>query len=119
MRDSRWRRDSRSARARCPADLDASLAERGYRWDSPMSLEMASTMDIQAQAHPSGPGVRLNETPTTAWFEVWDAVHGHGSDPQNEWEMLGLVTHPSAYASATEADRLHQRPGIHPESRCR
>lgn len=89
-----------------PADLDATLAVRGYRWDSPMSLQTASTVYVQAQAGPDGSSIRLNETPTTAWFEVWYAVHGHGSDPQIEWEMLGRVTQPSAYAGALEGDEV-------------
>src|SRR5664279_5632168 len=90
----------------CPARLDATVAERAYRRDSPMSLQTASTVDVQAQARPDRPMIRLNETPTTAWFEVWHAVHGHGSDTQIEWEMLGRVTAPSAYASALEGDEV-------------
>lgn len=88
----------------CPADLDATLAERGYRWDGPMSLRTASTVDVRVQARPGGPGVRLDETPTTAWFEAWYAVHGQGSDPQVEREVRGRVAQPSAYASALGAD---------------
>lgn len=90
----------------CPACLDATLAERAYRRDSPMSLQTASTVDVQAQAGPGRPRIRLNETPTTAWSDVWYVVHGHGSDPQIEWEMLGRVTAPSAYASALEGDEV-------------
>ena len=90
----------------CPADLDATLAERGYRRDSSMSLQTASTVDVQAQARRAGPSIRLSEFPTTAWFEVWHRVHGHGSDPQIEWDMLGRVTQPSGYASALEGDEV-------------
>jgi N-acetylglutamate synthase len=90
----------------CPADLDTTLAERGYRWHSPMSLQTASTVDVQAQARPVGPRIRLSETPTTAWFEVWCAVHGHGSDPRIEWDMLGRVTQPIAYASAMDGGEV-------------
>lgn len=90
----------------CPADLDATLAERGYRWGSPMSLQTASTVDVQAQARPDGPSIRLHDTSTTEWFEVWYAVHGHGSDPQIEREMLDRVTQPSVYASALDGDEV-------------
>ncbi|MGH3765024.1 MAG: GNAT family N-acetyltransferase [Pseudonocardiaceae bacterium] len=90
----------------CPADLDATLAERGYRWDSPMSLQTAPTVDVQAQARPDGPKIRLNESPTTAWFDVWYAVHGYHSDPLIERGMLGRVTQPSAYASALEGGEV-------------
>jgi GNAT superfamily N-acetyltransferase len=90
----------------CPAALDATLAGHGYRRDSPMSLQVASTVDVQAQARPDGPRIRLNDTPTTAWFEVWCAVHGHGGDPQIEWEMLSRVPQPNAYASALDGDEV-------------
>ena len=90
----------------CPADLEATLAERGYRWNSPMSLQTALTVDVQAQARRDGPSIRLNETPTSAWLQLWYAVHGYGSDPQIEWEMLGRVTQPSAYASALEGGEV-------------
>ena len=84
----------------CPANLDATLAERGYRWGSPMSLRTAASVHVQAEARPGGPSVRLDETPANAWFEVWYADHASGSDPQSERDMLGRVTQPSAYASA-------------------
>jgi GNAT superfamily N-acetyltransferase len=90
----------------CPADLDATLAERGYRRESPMSLQTASAVDVQAQARPDGPSMQVGETTTAAWFEVWYAIHGHGSDPQIEWDMLARVTQPSAYASALDGDEV-------------
>lgn len=90
----------------CPADLDATLARRGYRRDSPMSLQTASTVDVRAQARPDGLRIRLDESPTTAWFDVWYAVHGSGIDPERECKMLGRVSRPSAYASALEGDEV-------------
>jgi GNAT superfamily N-acetyltransferase len=90
----------------CPADLDATLADRGYRWHSPMSLQTAPTMAVQALARTDGPRVRLSPTPTTAWFEPWYAGHGHGSHPQLEWEMLDRITQQSAYASAFDGDEV-------------
>ncbi len=50
------------------------------------SRHTASTVDVHAQARPDGPSIRLNQTPMSAWFEVWYAIHGHGSDPQIEWD---------------------------------
>lgn len=90
----------------CPAHLDTTLAERGYRWASPMSLQTASTSQFQAQARPDGPRIRLNEAPGPAWFEVWHAGHGEGSDPHIEWDMLGRVTQPSAYVSVKEGGEV-------------
>ncbi|MPZ63755.1 MAG: GNAT family N-acetyltransferase [Propionibacteriales bacterium] len=90
----------------CAADLDATLAKRGYRWESPMSLRAASTADVQTQVRAGGSRVQLDETPSSAWFEAWYAVHGHGGDPQIEWEMLDRVTQPSAYAGALDGDNV-------------
>jgi GNAT superfamily N-acetyltransferase len=39
------------------------------------------------------------QDPFSAWFETWRAVHGDGGDPGPEWDMLGRVERPSAYAS--------------------
>lgn len=90
----------------CPADLDATLAKRGYRCHSPMSLQTASTVDVRAQARPEGLRVRLNERPTSAWLDAWYAVHGRGSDPRTEWDVLGRVAQPSAYAIALQGDEV-------------
>ena len=89
----------------CPAGLDDVLAERGYRWGHPMSLQAARVDEIRASA-PVGLRLELDPTPTTAWFDAWYAVHGHGSDPSGEWAMLGRVTQPSAYASVVLGDRI-------------
>lgn len=90
----------------CPTDLDATLAERGYRRDGPMSLQTAATADVQARARPAGLSIRIDDAPTTAWFEAWNAVHGDGSDPRIEWEMLGRVTQPSGYAGVLAGDEV-------------
>ncbi len=84
----------------CPDDLDPILAERGYSRHSPMSLRTASPADVRVRARPAGPRIRLDEVPTTAWFDVWYAVGGRGSDPRTEWDVLRRVDRPSAYASA-------------------
>ena len=89
----------------CPAGLDDVLAERGYRWGHPMSLQAARVDEIRAPA-PLGLRPELHPASTTAWFDTWYAVHGHGSDLRGEWAMLGRVTQPSAYASVVEGDRI-------------
>ena len=88
----------------CPGDLDTLLAERGYRRDSPMSLQIAPTARVLEQAPTGSLRVRLDDHPTSAWFEVWHAVHGHGGDARFEWDMLGRVERPSAYVSAMSGD---------------
>jgi GNAT superfamily N-acetyltransferase len=86
----------------CPADLDVTLAERGYRRHTPMSLQTAWTADVQAQARSNCLRIRLNDATTAEWFDVWYAVHGLGSDPRIERGMLSRVTAPSAYVSAVQ-----------------
>ncbi|WP_242906463.1 GNAT family N-acetyltransferase [Actinomadura terrae] len=90
----------------CADALDAILAERGYRRHDAMSLQAAPTAHVLAQAWPGAPRVRLDDRPGDAWFEAWDAVHGHGGDPRHERDMLARVQRPSAYASALVGDEV-------------
>jgi ribosomal protein S18 acetylase RimI-like enzyme len=94
--------------AACQVDLDEALAERGYRIDSPMSLQSAPTAHVIDRLPigrlPTGElRVHLDDQPTDAWFETWLAVHGTGGDPGPERDMLRRVDRPSAYASALTA----------------
>ncbi len=89
----------------CPEGLDATLAARGYRRDGTMSLQTAP-VDAIRTSPPPDLCLRLTETPTSEWFDVWYAVHGNGSDPRTEWAMLDRVAQPSAYAIAADADRV-------------
>ncbi|MER5970432.1 GNAT family N-acetyltransferase [Streptomyces sp. NPDC002055] len=95
----------------CPSGLDPLLAERGYRRESPMTLRCAPTTAVLAQAPTgslrgsacasTGPlRVRVDDHPTSAWFDVWHAVHGQGAEPRSEWDLLGRVNRHSAYACA-------------------
>jgi GNAT superfamily N-acetyltransferase len=83
----------------CPPELDALLAARGYRRESPMSLRVASTADVLAGLPAGAPGrVVVDDRPTREWFDAWYAVHGHGIDPRAEWDMLERVRQPAGYA---------------------
>nr|WP_201749146.1 GNAT family N-acetyltransferase [Micromonospora acroterricola] len=84
----------------CPPGLDALLAERGYRAESPMSLQTASAVRVLCDAPANSLRVRLDDQPTSGWFDVWSAVHGRGGTSAPEWDMLRRVNAPSAYASA-------------------
>lgn len=84
----------------CPDGLDALLAVRGYRRRSPVSLQVASTADVLGSALDNAMRVRLDDRPTRTWFEGWRAAHGHDGDTCAEWDMLGRVARPSAYARA-------------------
>ncbi len=88
----------------CPEGLDVFLAERGYRRESPMSLQTALTAHVLERVPTGSLRVRLDDRPTRAWFEVWRAVHGHDGDDRSEWDMLGRVERPGAYACATIGD---------------
>ncbi|OSY45888.1 GNAT family N-acetyltransferase [Streptomyces platensis] len=90
----------------CPDGLDTALAERGYRRESVMSLRVAPTAGVPAPAAPGALRVRLAYRPTSAWFDVWHAVHGHGGDPRPEWDLLARVAKPSAYACAMAGDEV-------------
>jgi ribosomal protein S18 acetylase RimI-like enzyme len=83
----------------CPEALDALLAERGYRHESPVSLRIATTTQVLEQAPRDSLRVRLDDDPTSAWFEVWHGVHGHAGDRRTERDLLSRVERPSAYAS--------------------
>lgn len=88
----------------CPEELDALLAERGYRRRSLMSLQVASTPRVLHQASAVSRRVRLDDRPTRAWLEVWHVVHAHGRDSRSEWNMLDRVEQPCAYVSAVSGD---------------
>lgn len=88
----------------CPADLDDTLAERGYRLDSPMSLQSAPTTRVIDRLPTGGLRICVDDQPTDAWFETWFAVQDTGVDPGPEQDMLRRVDRPSAYAAVlTEA----------------
>ena len=87
----------------CPAGLDDALAERGYRIDSPMSLQSAPTAHIIDRLPTGEPPIRVDDQPTNAWFETWLAAHGTGGDFGPERDMLRRVDRPSAYASMLTA----------------
>src|SRR5262245_18420300 len=70
-----------------------------------MSSQAATANDVRALTA-GGLVVRISQAPTTEGLEVWYAIHGQGSDPRTEWEMLSRVNQPSAYASAVDGDRV-------------
>jgi ribosomal protein S18 acetylase RimI-like enzyme len=90
----------------CPEGLDAVLAARGYRRESAISLQVASAARVLERAPIGSLRVRLDDRPTPAWFESWHAVHGHGGDSRSEWDMLGRVDRPGAYACAMAGDAV-------------
>jgi GNAT superfamily N-acetyltransferase len=84
----------------CPEGLDAFLAERGYRRESPMSLQVVPTPRVLERVPAGSLRVRVDDRPTRGWFAAWRAVHGHGGDARPEWDLLARVARPGAYAHA-------------------
>ena len=48
----------------------------------------------------------MDSHPTPEWFGLWHPVYDDGSDPLVEWNMLGRVRQPSAYASAWDGGKI-------------
>ena len=86
----------------CPDGLDTVLAERGYRRQSPVSLQVAPTARVRDAVPAGGLRVRLADRPTRAWFETWQAVHG--GEVGAEWDLLARVARPGVYASVLIGD---------------
>jgi ribosomal protein S18 acetylase RimI-like enzyme len=90
----------------CPDGLDVLLAERGYRRESPMSLQQAPVTGVLGAAPTGSLRVEVDDRPTPAWFEVWQAVHDHGGGARAEQDMLDRVDGPSAFARAMAGDEI-------------
>ncbi len=90
----------------CPEELDAVLAERGYRRHTLVSLQAAFTARLRASTLIDPLRVQLDDRPTRKWFDIWYSVHGLGDDPRAEWDVLGRVELPCVYASAMVGDDL-------------
>ena len=87
----------------CPPGLDGLLAARGYRLESPVSLQVSSSALLPLL--PSGPlPVVVDDAVAPAWFDAWSAIHG--GDPVAERALLSRVTSPSAYASVVVDSRV-------------
>lgn len=72
-----------------------------------MSLRTAPIARILTEAPANPLRIRLDDRPTSGWFDVWNAVHGHhGGGAAAEWDMLARVGGPSAYAGAMVGDKI-------------
>lgn len=83
----------------CPPGLDAVLTERGYRAESPVSLQVAQSPQIDGPSSTQPCQVSVDDHPTGAWFDVWHAVNG--GDLQAAWDVLARLERPCGYASVT------------------
>jgi GNAT superfamily N-acetyltransferase len=69
-----------------------------------MSLQVASATQVLDRLPAGSLQVEVDDRPTRVWFDSWHAVHGHGSDPRSEWDMLERVERPCGYARAMIGD---------------
>ncbi|MGO9343726.1 MAG: GNAT family N-acetyltransferase [Acidimicrobiales bacterium] len=88
----------------CAEQLDTVLEERRYRRMGLVSIQVALTEDVRQHSPDGSLRVRLEDHPTRSWLESWHEVRGHGGDPDAEWDMLGRLALPSAYALAMLGD---------------
>ena len=91
--------------AYCPARLDETLAQGGYRLECPMSLQMAAAADIVERLSPPALRVQVTSHPDPAWFAIWHAVSAAESHPLPEWRLLQRVQRPSAYVTVFDSDQ--------------
>ncbi len=88
----------------CPLGLDRALAERGYRWQSPVTLltrDAAATGTEPSQARTS---VRVGHEPAAGWLAVLDATNRPGTDVEHETRLLRRVDRPQAYVTVLVED---------------
>ncbi|WP_016698319.1 GNAT family N-acetyltransferase [Actinoalloteichus spitiensis] len=89
-----------------PRRLDALLAGRGYRRDSPMSLRTAPVTRVLSGAGDAHLPVSVRDHADPAWFDTWFAVHGAGLDREAERRMLDRLDRPGGYASVVVAGEV-------------
>ena len=59
-----------------------------------------SSLDVLSPlAYQQAPAAMCAPARPRKWFDVWQAVHGHGGDPAG-WGMLERVPRPGGYARA-------------------
>ena len=90
----------------CAEQLDTVLEDRGYHRMGLVSIQVAPTGDVMQDPPAGSLRVRLEDHPTRAWLECWHEGRGHDGDPDVEWDMLGRIMLPSAYALATLGDAV-------------
>lgn len=80
-----------------PPELDAILEARGYERQVSVSLQTATTAEVQTLAPTGSLRVNLDDQPTSRWFDTWHGIVGGDPDPQRR--LLHRIGQPSAYVS--------------------
>ena len=74
--------------ANCPEGLDEALAERGYRWQAPVSLLTAAAGAPTVPHAVAGMAVRVDASMSPAWLAVLRATIEPGTDAEHETRLL-------------------------------
>ena len=83
----------------CPPGLDAMLAERGYRWESPISLQ-ATDFDWLVEPHPvPALQVRVASEADPEWLAVLRSAGGLSTSSEHEARLLRRVRLPRAFVT--------------------
>lgn len=83
----------------CPPDLDAMLAERRYRWESPISLRAASCGGPVEPIPAPRFRVRVAPEADEAWLAVLRWTGGPQTSAEHEARLLRRVRLPSEYVT--------------------
>ncbi len=83
----------------CPASLDAMLAARGYRWESPISLMVTSGEGLGPSRTSHDLHVRTASEPDQAWLALLASTGGPQTSVEREARLFRQVGLPSAYAT--------------------
>jgi len=88
----------------CPRDLDRVLADRGYRWEAPISLQTMDVADPVEPRPPPGLDVRIGFRPDADWLAVLATTGGPRTVVEDEIELLARVRQRSAYVTVLADD---------------
>jgi GNAT superfamily N-acetyltransferase len=85
----------------CPADLDPLLGGRGYRRESPISLQTLEVPAVLDEFAVPGLDVHVRTAPDPGWLAVLTTTGGPRTVVENETRLLRRVTLPSAYVTVS------------------
>ena len=80
-----------------PAGLDQVLADRGYAFGSPTSIQTTLVGETAAV-----PGVEVTDTPSGEWLDLWWLVDGRGDQSALDIATKILLGGPALYATVRD-----------------
>ncbi|MFB9830637.1 GNAT family N-acetyltransferase [Actinoallomurus acaciae] len=81
-------------------DLDAALAERGYRMDAPTSVMTAVTSHVVDASGTASTVVDVAETPD-AWLKIFVELNARGDSAEVGEKVISRIAAPAAFLSVT------------------